>query len=199
MIIAGFDPPSVRNLGFAILSTDESKKTIRLKEAGIIKLKEKYSDEIRDYDFGVKSRKLENFLEDFYLERSIDKIVLEQQVLSKKGSRYFPPFLIAQTQIMACTLEKMAYIKGISREQIHVKTLKKEVAGHGNASKQDMMDEVICRLGLEIFYGDNTPKQHIKKYEHVYDAIALGLSGVDLEDYEVLDYGKFVPKIIPID
>jgi Holliday junction resolvasome RuvABC endonuclease subunit len=193
-IICGFDPPSVKNLGYALFSINKSKKTIKLKSAGIIQLKDEYKDEQYNYDFAVKTSKLENFLDNFYEENKIKEIVMEKQVLSTKTTKYATPnFIAVQTGLMSNTIEKLSYENNLKRYRIHNRTLKKQVTGDGNCSKQDVLDKMVELLGLELDYEaeDCTEKQYLKKYEHCFDSMALCLA--QYSDCKVLSYGEFRP------
>jgi len=192
-IIAGFDPPSIRNLGYSLFRVNENKKTVRLKEAGLIQLKDNYEDEEYNYDFSVKTSKLEEFLKDFYEKNKIKEIAREQQILPTKGSRYYPPLIFVQTNLMSNVIEKLAYEKGIARHRIHNKTLKKQVCGSGSVGKQEVMDRMVELLKLELDYKieDCTEKQYLSKYEHCFDSIMLVLAKYN--NYKVLPYGKFKP------
>jgi Holliday junction resolvasome RuvABC endonuclease subunit len=199
MIICGFDPPSVRNLGYALFSINKSKKTIRLKEAGLIRLKEEYKDEQYDYDFAVKTHELEKYLDIFYKKNKIEEIVIEKQVLATKTTRYAPPnFIAVQSSLMANVIEKLAYENDLNRHRIHNKTLKKAITDNGNAKKKDVMDKMVELLDLRLDYEaeDCTEKQYIKKYEHIFDAIMLGLA--QYNNYKIIHYGNLSPNIINI-
>lgn len=190
-IICGFDPPSIKNLGYALFKLNDKQNTISLLEAGLIKLEDKYDDELFDYDFAVKTSKLEDFINIFYDERKIDEIIIEEQVLGKKGNRFMSPFLIAQTNNMSTTLQRIAYRNKIDRKLIHNKTLKKAITGSGNASKDDVVEAIIGMLDLNINYGDRTEKQYIKLYEHVFDAMMLPIASyMGIGSYEIKQYEK---------
>jgi len=198
-VVVGFDPPSICNLGFAKFSINESRKTVKLVEAGVVSLEKSYDDEIFDYDFAVKTAKLEDFLVDFYVDNDVAEIVIEQQILGKKGNRFASPFLIAQTNNMSTTLQRMAYRNNVERNIIHNKTLKKNITGSGAATKEDVMAAVMDILDLNIDYDDNTEKQYIKKYEHTYDAMALVLGRYMGLGYSARKYKKkFRVKIFNI-
>ena len=199
MIICGFDPPSCRNLGYALFSVNKTKKTIELKEAGIIQLKESYESEEYNYDFAVKTSVLDNFLNEFYKKNKIKEIVIEQQVLATKTTKYASPnFIAVQTALMANVVEKIAYENNLKRHRIHNKTLKKALTNNGNAKKSVVMSKMIELLGLILDYKAEgcTEKQYIKKFEHCFDSMGLVLA--QYNDCSILPQGEFKPKNIEI-
>ena len=200
-IVAGFDPPSIRNLGFSIFSVNDKEKKIEVKKAGLIVLNKSYEEELYDYDFAVKTAYLEDFLEIFYNKNSISEIVVEQQVLGTRGNKFSSPFLIAQTNSMSVTLQRVAFKNNIGRFLIHNKTLKKIITQNANSKKDEVMDKVLEVTGLSVNLEKEgmTAKQYIAKYEHMYDAIALVLGRYMGLDYKVMSYKKeFSPTNIEI-
>jgi len=187
-IVVGFDPPSICNLGYSIFSVDDKLKKIKMLEAGLVSLQSKYDEEIFDYDFAVKTAKLEDFLLDFYINNVVQEIVVEQQILGTHSNKFMSPFLIAQTNNMSVTIQRMAYRKNIERHLIHNKTLKKNISGSGNAKKTEVMEKVINIMGFEMDYEGLTEKKYIKNYEHVFDSIALVLGKYMGFAYEPLKY-----------
>lgn len=195
MICCGFDPPSVRNLGYALFDVDNECREVALLDGGIISLHEKYNDEIYDYDYAVKSLKLMDFLRGFYADKKISEIVIEKQVLSKRGNRFSTPFVTVQTNIMANIIQMVACQECISRNVIHNKTLKKHITGNGNAKKSDVMDAVVGLINLDIDYEGYTQKQWLTRFEHTIDAMALVLGFYIGEKYKPISYdGMFVAK-----
>jgi len=166
MRILGIDPPSLKNLGYAI--ADEQHGKIKIVKCGVFTLPDSFHDEVYEYDFAVKCKHVREAIHSYIHDTTL--LVLEQPIISKTSNRFTPPFILAQTTLMASAIEQVAIEHNIKRIRVHPKTCKKIITGNGNSSKKDILDIIESKVTIVKILSNSA---WLKKYEHMYDAIAL--------------------------
>lgn len=151
MKILGIDPGTI-NCGYAILETSENVKTVKLVEAGLVKIKSRILQEqivelIEGIDIILKNHK-------------IDQVAIEDIFFA-----FNPKSVIKLAQFRGALSLKILQELGNFSEYTPLQ-VKKSVVGNGKASKEQVAFMVKRLLGI---------KQEIKPLD-ITDAIAVALA-----------------------
>jgi crossover junction endodeoxyribonuclease RuvC len=149
LTILGIDP-GTRNCGYAII--EKEKNTLRLKEAGLIKIKEK----ILQYQIV----ELVEGLDIIFKNHSIDEVAIEDIFYA-----FNPKTVLKLAQFRGALSLKILQVFGNFHEYTPLQ-VKKAVTGNGKAAKEQVSFMVKRILGI---------KQEIKPLD-ITDAIAIALT-----------------------
>jgi len=135
MIVLGVDP-ALSKTGWAIVQWN-GKRKVKLLASGLIKTKPK--EEIPDRLLAI----FEQFSTAACEHWNVDVCAIENTIFVKAGADAAIKLGAARGVIYLC-----AAIFGLPVFQYHPPTIKKEVAGHGRAGKDDVQDAVRKTLKL---------------------------------------------------
>ena len=167
--IAGFDPASRVNLGCAVITLDKSNKN---KNVNLItRFTHVFTEDLEHKDHRLVS--LETFINSFLDEYKVDLMILERSVGFGKS------FVRAQLNEVSGVMKLCALKKNVEIVEYSPGTIKKEIAGHGRASKRDIQKAVMDKFDIK--------KKDIGT-EHECDAVAV--AGTHIRKIFGADYWK---------
>ena len=166
IIVAGFDPPSISNMGWAIFSKDNIENIGRLIDGGVLHFPDDESERLLS-------------IRDFIIDL-IDKYDINVMAFEKSIGNGF-----AATRAIIC--ENTGVIKlvgasyGIKIDAIHTSTMALQFTGYGGGKDKDGVSKKsrIKQVARDIFYPDMSFKsiasyKEKECFEHLGDAIGFG-------------------------
>lgn len=150
--IIGIDPGTTK-IGFGIIDFDEKNKNTSLVKYDLITLKDSFSY--------AKIKKIYDIMGDINREFKPDIVAIENQFLGRNVQTLLK-LTHAKTAMMLAFLNKN---KNIIIEEYPPKTVKLEIVGKGNATKEELEEVINKILNIEI---DN-------KHLDISDALGVAL------------------------